>query len=281
MATDPNSDPANVAAVSGFYGPGAWTAYICSLTSAWYTLLFRPEASGSSDLIVSLLYANWAAIDLLLHVTSKDPKTSYASVAAASTITMWALEQIVMQIAICAIMTPLSQPTKRRLYLCVAGVLVPSIAAVWLIWDMFIAKVPHSLPPGLHGSDLETWYDGLDEDVSVVFGFNFYAAILVFVCNKVWSVRPGLRALLCSWGFSGLYALALYFGYQHSPNFIRACAPQGISEPDQAFALLCGLTALVYQVGSDAWLRTTAIWYGMENHHYELLRTEEGRSGRA
>jgi hypothetical protein len=274
MGITSNNDPANVAAVSGFYGPGAWGAYICSLISAWYTILLRPDARGLSDLIVSLLYVNWAAIDLLIRITSQAPEISYASTAAASAVTMWGLQQIVLQIAVCSHTTRRSSPAKHRLIFGILGMLIPSIAAVWLTWDTIVAREPRTLPPHLHGADLEPWYADYDESISVIFGFNYYGISTTLACASLWSVKPGARAFFTTWASCGLFVLTMYLAYQHSPNFIRACAPQSITESDQAFALLCGLAALVYQVAPDAWSRLTGRRIDNE-HTYELLRAEE------
>lgn len=274
IASDLNNDPANVAAVSGFYGPGAWAAYICSLTSTWYTTIYQPDSAGLSDLIVALLYVNWAAIDLLVNVTTKNLKTSYASVAAASTATMWGVQQITMQVALCSHTTRLSKNAKHRLVFGIVGMFLPLIAAVWITWDTIITRNPRSLPPGIHGSDLEPWYSAFDEDVSVIFGFNFYGIGTALACANLWRMRPGLRAFFCTCASCSLFALASYISFQHSPNFIRACAPQIITEPDQAFALLCGITALLYVIAPDVWLRLTGK-ERREEHRYELLSAEE------
>lgn len=275
MEIGPNSDPANVAAVSGFYGPGAWSAYLCSLTSAWYTILVHPDTPGNSDLIVSLLYANWAAIDLLVHVVSHDPKTSYASVAAAATITVWALPQTVMQTATLLMIGSSDKVTGRRVMFTVAGSIIPFIGTVWLIHDITLRRPPRALPPGISSDGLTIWYIRFDEEASEISGFMIYAGVLVMVLARLWSIKPGFGAIVCSWAFCSLHAGALYLGSRYSTNFIKACAPQRIDEPDQSFALLCGLVALVYQLGPDAWHTARATVNQRQEYHYRGLPDQE------
>lgn len=50
------------------------------------------------------------------------------------------------------------------------------------------------------------------------------------------------------------------------------------TEPNQAFALLCGIAALVYQVVPDAWFRLTGR-QTEEGRVYGLLLTEDTGAG--
>ncbi|KAF9692901.1 hypothetical protein EKO04_009036 [Ascochyta lentis] len=273
MEVNSNIDPANIASVSGFYGPGAWSAWISSLASAWYTIITRPDASGSSDIVVTLLYTNWAAVDLLVKITSKPENASYAAVAAATTITLWGSVHVIMQIAVCVTIIPAIEPPRRRLLLCVVGSFIPFLASVWATWDTLIAyntTAPPSTSPS-QSSDSDFWYSDFDDGYWTTCGFMFHGLILTLVCNHLWLVKPGFRALICSWCFIGSFALTVYIGYQSSPGFIKPCAPQSIHEPDQAFALLCGLAALVYQVGPDAWHRIKDKWHGRAEYRFEML----------
>lgn len=265
MSIQNNSDAANVAAVSGFYGPGAWAAWICSLTSTWYTLLLRPKLTGCSDLIVTLLYTNWAAVELLKQVNSENRSETYASLGAAMTITFWGWCHAVLQVSVCILAVPRSSVTRRRALFAISGVIVPTFASMRVVWGTFIADgtlFTRSLPAGLAHDELESWYSESYDLAATVVGLAFHTIILVLVSDMFWIARPGVFATMCTYGFLGIFALAIYSAYRYSPGFVRPCSPQSIGEADQAFAVLCGLAALVYQIGPDIWNETgPSLWH--------------------
>ncbi|KAF2806377.1 uncharacterized protein BDZ99DRAFT_94347 [Mytilinidion resinicola] len=72
-ATPP--DPLGIAQVSGFYGPGAWAAFILWISGSWYRLFEDQKAPGERQKIDAnacafLLATNCAAIDVLRRVPS-------------------------------------------------------------------------------------------------------------------------------------------------------------------------------------------------------------------
>ncbi|KAH7067990.1 hypothetical protein BKA63DRAFT_570106 [Paraphoma chrysanthemicola] len=60
----PSSDPSGIDNVSGFYGPGAWAAWLLTLLTSWIVLLVESH-THNWYFITYLLYINWAAIDML------------------------------------------------------------------------------------------------------------------------------------------------------------------------------------------------------------------------
>lgn len=277
-----NNDPANVAAVSGFYGPGAWAAWLCSLTSAWYTLLLRPRATGCSDLIATLLYTNWAAIEFLKQAISGKSNDSYASLGAAATITFWGWCHVILQINVCMLFVPHCKASRQRTLFAIAGVFIPTFASMWVIWDTFIAHgtlLARSLPEDLNHNGLGLWYSSSHDLAATTFGLIFHVILFALVSDMFWITKPGFYATMCTYCFFGMFALTVYSTYRHSPGFVRPCSPQSISEADQAFAVLCGLAALVYQVGPDIWYRTGPdYYYGvLQCYPYEQQRKLRAR----
>ncbi|KAH7091922.1 hypothetical protein FB567DRAFT_588242 [Paraphoma chrysanthemicola] len=59
-----SSDPFGIDNVSGFYGPGAWAAWILTLLTSWIVLLVNSNGHNWY-FFTYLLYINWAAIDML------------------------------------------------------------------------------------------------------------------------------------------------------------------------------------------------------------------------
>ncbi|USP78059.1 hypothetical protein yc1106_05333 [Curvularia clavata] len=58
--------------ISGFYGPGAWAAWVILLVSSWIPI-FLNDYESNTHFIASALYTNWAAIDLLRHLRPLGP----------------------------------------------------------------------------------------------------------------------------------------------------------------------------------------------------------------
>jgi hypothetical protein len=58
----------DVNGVSGFYGPGAWSAWFLILVTSWVATI-RGDYSHNIHHIGYLLYTNWAAVDLIRQAT--------------------------------------------------------------------------------------------------------------------------------------------------------------------------------------------------------------------
>jgi hypothetical protein len=63
-------DPLGIAQVSGFYGPGTWSAWYSTIVAAWIQLLVQPKRTLDPNSWFYILGMNWAAIDLLRQVHS-------------------------------------------------------------------------------------------------------------------------------------------------------------------------------------------------------------------
>ena len=63
-------DPLGIAQVSGFYGPGTWSAWYFTIMAAWIQLLVHPRKRLDPNSWFYILAMNWAAIDLIRQVHS-------------------------------------------------------------------------------------------------------------------------------------------------------------------------------------------------------------------
>ncbi|KAF2462534.1 uncharacterized protein BDR25DRAFT_308256 [Lindgomyces ingoldianus] len=63
-------DPLGIAQVSGFYGPGTWSAWYSTIIAAWIQLLVQPKRTLDPNSWFYILGMNWAAIDLFRQVHS-------------------------------------------------------------------------------------------------------------------------------------------------------------------------------------------------------------------
>ncbi|KAG9204735.1 hypothetical protein G6514_000519 [Epicoccum nigrum] len=195
MDTSGDSDPANVAAVSGFYGPGAWAAWICSLTSAWYTLLLQPKVGVSSDLVVSLLYTNWAAVEFLKQLGQGTQDISQASLGAAATVTLWGWCHNILQINVCLLFVPHSSASRRRVFFALSGVFIPTLATLWIIAHSVFAQgtqVAQPFPKHLPRDDIDFWYADSRDLTATILGLAFHASLLALVSDMYWITKPGL-----------------------------------------------------------------------------------------
>lgn len=58
------SDLLGIGQVSGFHGPGAWTAWFLTIATSWIRILRRLEHKIDLNAWLFLLGMNWAAIDI-------------------------------------------------------------------------------------------------------------------------------------------------------------------------------------------------------------------------
>jgi hypothetical protein len=63
-------DPLGIAQVSGFYGPGTWSAWYSTIIAAWIQLLVQPKRKLDPNSWFYILGMNWAALDLFRQVHS-------------------------------------------------------------------------------------------------------------------------------------------------------------------------------------------------------------------
>lgn len=59
--------PSDFSQISGFYGPGAWAAWVITMIASWIPLI-QGDDTHNLHFLGYALYTNWAAIDLLRHI---------------------------------------------------------------------------------------------------------------------------------------------------------------------------------------------------------------------
>jgi hypothetical protein len=64
QVTTSGSDPLGMNQVSGFYGPGAWSAWILTIIGAWWTLFRARSKRFDLNTWLFLFVLNWVAIDI-------------------------------------------------------------------------------------------------------------------------------------------------------------------------------------------------------------------------
>jgi hypothetical protein len=238
------SDLANE--VNGFYGPGTWAAWVITLMASWIPIL-RKDYKSNIHYISYALYTNWAAIDLFRQKPStrtlqprstEDPDdplllSREKVMAAPFAVVGVGIVHAYMQYIICLrqhreeekLENGNVKAARRRSYIMLLGIALPSIA--WLVW--------------IHGMCLEVLK-------SPIFGLTVAMLLLTVSSNALFfTVFPVLLAMLmyntnvCEGG--------TVLGRLSRRCYIIPCAPQSISEWDQAFALFLALFFFTYEFG--------------------------------
>lgn len=107
--------------ISGFYGPGAWAAWIITILSSWIPF-YQTSSKGTAPYIAYALYTNWASIDTFRHVliiyrSADDVQRMYSTnvVIAANAINLMGALHASLQLSICfANWTVEMNVTRRR-----------------------------------------------------------------------------------------------------------------------------------------------------------------------
>ncbi|CAN9142400.1 unnamed protein product [Alternaria alternata] len=60
----PEQVPPDFSHISGFYGPGAWAAWVITMVASWIPVT-QGDYTHNLHFIGYALYTNWAAIDLM------------------------------------------------------------------------------------------------------------------------------------------------------------------------------------------------------------------------
>jgi hypothetical protein len=106
--TDKDPDPFSISKISGFYGPGAWAGWFLTLCASWYSILTRwSKCKRTHDILMHLVFTNWAAIDLVRRLRPRAEELDdehhtgdYGAIGAAITITYWGLWNAMLQLTI-------------------------------------------------------------------------------------------------------------------------------------------------------------------------------------
>jgi hypothetical protein len=269
------SDPFDLQQISGFYGPGAWAAFLLAVLSSWYSIRYRLRKISILTVISPILYINWAAIDLLRQSSKHNvsPGPTVATVA----VTYWGLWYLNLQCryVVQAELNNLSdshslsgahRATKVLFHL---GGVLPTIALAMCVHRVDVAVAAFTAKHSgitLHADFTKAlakvrWWDYVTIVSTVISLVATPASVVTTV------MFTNTRFLLCLvvhitsvsvtvWLLAGPYALLLAWAPSHTSIscFIKPCAPQSMGEWDQAFALLCGVVVFVYEVGPDVWM---------------------------
>lgn len=252
--------------ISGFYGPGAWAAWVITMLASWIPLL-QGDYTHNLHFIVYAVYTNWAAIDLIRYSSQAFPQdehdlsdidqTRLDNMTASFAVVRIGVYQAVWQMLICHrfVATRRSHSkhpsTARRIFLAIGAVIPLSVACS--------AVLNYSQPN----------FVSFLLVACLVFGI---CAVAWTACELLWphSLFTGFYPLnqfpyteLFFGMIIPLLTFCLVFVINHREDYFRArltptrcyfvpCAPQGIGEWDQAFSLLVALFLFFYEFGSHA-----------------------------
>jgi hypothetical protein len=118
-------DPLGIAQVSGFYGPGTWSAWYSTIIAAWIQLLVHPKKRLDPNSWFYILGMNWAALDLFRQVhslrTAQEQghsldfrKRFMGSIAAPYTIVFWGSFHAILQNVVAFFATVLIITTDKK-----------------------------------------------------------------------------------------------------------------------------------------------------------------------
>ena len=262
-----SSDPIQI---SGFYGPGAWAAWVITLIASWIPLL-QGDYTHNLHFIGYAIYTNWAAIDLIHHVSQVPPQDQQNwSDADKARLDNIAASLAVLQIGICQMITQmcfftgqhqheesarpkLSLEARRRLVL-TAGAVFPLSMVFYVPRFGFL-------------------FQSLSLVVFIVGGIMGFCVVTFNVCRLFWSCAYIWDFVLEEYPFSPIFFILclcslifiIFFGSSSQREDLRLvhtrdilppkrcyfvpCAPQGIGEWDQAFSLLVAIFLFLYEFG--------------------------------
>lgn len=242
--------------ISGFYGPGAWAAWVITLVASWVSL-FQVHSTHNLHFIGYSLYTNWAAIDLVrqisqaawdgdhLNIDQARLENIIASLAilfmgichaVAQTALVWHLHSYTLG-------SDFSPSLRRRLLVLILGLLIP-LSATW--WYEMLPLV--RIKAWLMGSSLlgHLFLACSVCDLIGVKGAKDYFAVFI----SIWALL--FLPMVCTLDTLRIEELAIIFIDNIQPRrcSIVPCAPQSIGEWDQAFSLLVALVFFFYEFGS-------------------------------
>jgi hypothetical protein len=249
---DPTSTPSTQ--MSGFYGPGAWAAWVITLIASWISLI-QSDYGHNLHFIGYSLYTNWAAVDLIRQISQAPRDHSHLKInqahlegiVASSAVMSMGICQAVAQIALQLLRWESpgsdSKPfVRRRLLFLNFGLLIP-LCTTW--WYILIVQ-------GGIGSYLVEGSSLLGHFIVACSVRNLVevdwakkrSVVLIFISPLT------LLPMLIMLDMLGVGQLLPSFTDDIRPPsrcFIVPCAPQGIGEWDQAFSLFVALFLWVYE----------------------------------
>lgn len=252
-------DPFHISQVSGFYGPGTWASWVIALASSSISVMGGDTGVGY-DVIVHILYTQLAAIDLFRQLNRDD--LSFGPLLAALVITFWGYAYNIVHFFLNA------KPEGGKFGPAMLfGSILPCIALVTFTVHGY--RTPESLRTDLFAGTSLSQEDAsaLLSSVNWLMIFTFglvgfslaYAAVWICMDFKrgyslfflIFMIIPVVGIIYVNLIGYFLVFVAVQFTWKEIPDchFLKPCAPQSISEWDQAFALMCALIIFAYEKG--------------------------------
>ncbi|KAH7402929.1 hypothetical protein BKA66DRAFT_436312 [Pyrenochaeta sp. MPI-SDFR-AT-0127] len=277
--------------VSGFYGPGAWTAWYLTLLASWVAVI-RGDYTHNVHHIGHMLYTSWASFDLYRQALSLSGETPMSNgrrgrMAAAFAVTFWGQFHGVAQLLFCFYenrrerpQSPSPADIRRRIRILLCGLDLPSLLILSFLNKNFLksseqtGSTVDSLIPALY-------FDGITPEqhhVVLLLTSSLMAAqgliihcLVGLMISRLFMLHQPLgpaalrlvkRAIAILFGLSflvQLYGITRYFIRLMATSgevfqescYFMPCAPQSIGEVDQAFAVFFALFMVVYELGPE------------------------------
>ena len=274
----PEQAPPDFSQISGFYGPGAWAAWVITMAASWISLI-QGDNTHSLHFLGYALYTNWAAIDFLRHV-SRVPgynddfsaveqarsKNIVASVAVLNVGIFQAVGQMLVYVFVVA---PKSTPGRcssvaRGMYLIVGVILPLGMLCYGLTSYIFFSD---SI-----GRSLQTLLLVVIDGVAVLIAgvasyalYNVSSPILILYHHPLLNfyqhplfncfthgliLLTSLTLIMLSVSFMDRGPVVFGVTRTAARCYFVPCAPQKIGEWDQAFSLLVAFVLFLYEFGS-------------------------------
>jgi hypothetical protein len=253
-----DDDPYGISRVSGFYGPGAWAAWVIATTFSWLSIL-RGAHELSYDIIAHLLYTNWAAIDLIRQIRSDEPLVG--PVAAAVVVSYWGLLNLYFQHLLVEHdgMSNDGKDVVVLVWMYAGARIVPTLALFIAFIFYFIddkALVWALAPEMMDTGAMKTHFvAGLVYALMCVWVVFMVLLPRAFTDIKSFVAAPFVIAwtafpVVCLVGYGVVFVRFIY-SRAKEPDcwFLKPCTAQSIADWDQAFALLCALVIVVWAMG--------------------------------
>ena len=257
--------------VSGFYGPGAWAAWVITMFASWIPLLQDDNYTHNLHFMGYAMYTNWAAIDLIRHgLRPGSPNQRDLSdldrawsdkMAASIAVIQVGVYQSVAQLLFCNNRLQYDYITQDDRSLEARRRLILSVGAV----------LPISM--GLHAFSLSSasgfsWFALLVCCVLGVWLVGYNACQLLWPRKFMWETMLRKLPLLCAaavvvFGLSFFLFAYIFASPTRVPQvpayldslpeqcYFVPCAPQGIGEWDQAFSSIVALFLFLHEFGYD------------------------------
>ncbi|KAH7380550.1 hypothetical protein DE146DRAFT_671815 [Phaeosphaeria sp. MPI-PUGE-AT-0046c] len=261
--TETASDPYGIDQVNGFYGSGAWASWIIALMSSWISI-FKGERRLTYDLIASLLYTNWAGIDLLRQFYHNEP--SLGPIAAAVFVAYSGFANIVLQYCYMLNANIKNDRDSSMVERVIGAATILPWSGVLLVL-FYLTKNEELMQTDVHGKlygDLVTYHFQTAMKVGAV------GTIVVVTATSIYaSTDPGSMFRLAGTTFPitsvfasiiiAMFSIMVYVYFlfeilrtnaeRSDCYFLIPCTTQSISDWDQAFALVCALVMVVKEMG--------------------------------